>query len=97
MTTRGHRIALWLSSFVENPMTKLVKGLALFSIGVSEASRTFHEDLSHWRFRVGHGLVLIGFFGILEALPHLIDSLEAGLRYLELREQTARSGKDHDQ
>ncbi len=94
MKNRGQRIARALTAFVENPITNLVKGIVLLLIGVSEASRTFSEDLAQWRFRVGHGLVLIGLFGILEALPHLIDSVEAGLRYLELREHKNRTDKN---
>ena len=85
MSDRWDRIARAINSFVENPITNLVKGVALLFIGLSEASRTFTEDLTQRHLRVGHGLIIIGFFGILEALPHLIEGLEAGKRYAELR------------
>lgn len=101
MSDRWSRIARAIDSFVENPITNLVKGVALLFIGLSEASRTFAEDLTEKHLRVGHGLVIIGFFGILEALPHLIEGLEAGKRYAELRAQKNRpkqvSGEGHDQ
>lgn len=91
MSDRLHRLAQGITSFVENPVTNLVKGIALFLIGLSEASRTFHEDLAHGRVRVGHGLVIIGFFSILTALPHFIEGLEASKRFLELRDEKART------
>ena len=101
MSDHWTRIAQAISSFVENPLTNLVKGVALLFIGLSEASRTFAEDLIERHLRVGHGLVIIGFFGILEALPHLIEGLEAGSRYAELRAKKSRAepdpGKDQEQ
>lgn len=84
---RGNSTARRIQSFVENPITNLVKGLALLLIGLSDASHSFREDLAHGHVRVGHGLIIIGFFSALGALPHLIDSLEAGGRFLELREE----------
>lgn len=89
MSGRWDKVARGIKAFVENPLTNLVKGVALVLIGVSEASRTFREDLAHGRFRVGHGLILIGLFSILEALPHLIEGLEAWSRYLELRRKSS--------
>jgi hypothetical protein len=86
MGERADRIAHAIKTFVENPVTNLVKGLALLLIGLSEASRTFHEDVAHGQFRVGHGLIIIGIFSILSALPHIIESMEAGERYLEIRQ-----------
>ena len=90
MSNYPDRIARAITRFVENPVTNLVKGVALFLIGLSEASKTFTEDLAHKQLRVGHGLIIIGVFAILSALPHLIDSLEAGRRYLELRDTKDR-------
>ena len=101
MSDRWDRIAQTIRSFVDNPLTNLVKGVALLFIGLSEASRTFAEDLTQRHLRVGHGLIIIGFFGILEALPHLIEGFEASNRYTELRAKKAEheqdSGKDQDQ
>jgi hypothetical protein len=74
-----------IRAFLENPYTNLVKGLALLTIGLAEASATFKEDVAHGRLRVGHGLIIIGLFSLLEPLPHLLDSLEAGTRYLDKR------------
>src|SRR4051812_31613245 len=79
------RIARGITRFVDYPVTNLVKGIALLLIGLSEASKTFTDDLAHKQLRVGHGLIIIGVFGILGALPHLIDGLKAGRRYAELR------------
>jgi hypothetical protein len=80
-----------IRSFVESPITNLVKGLALTLIGLSDASHTFREDVAHGRVRVGHGLIIIGLFSILGALPHLIEGLEAGGRFLESREKKGRA------
>ena len=87
MSKRGEKLAQAIDSFVENPVTNLVKGVALLLIGVSDASHTFRDDITHGHVRVGHGLIIIGVFAILGALPHFIESLEAGARYLELREK----------
>jgi hypothetical protein len=94
MSNYPNRIARAITRFVENPVTNLVKGIVLFLIGLSEASKTFTDDIAHKQLRVGHGLIIIGFFGILGALPHIIDGLEAGQRYLDLRDKKARP--EHD-
>jgi hypothetical protein len=97
MSDRGHRIAEAIKSFVEHPITNLVKGLALLLIGLVDASHTFLDDIRHGHVRVGHGLIIIGLFSILGALPHLIESMEAGERFLELREKKDRAGgASHD-
>jgi hypothetical protein len=89
MNNRGDRIARAISAFVENPITTAVKGAVLVLIGVSEASRTLMEDIKHQQLRVGHGLILIGLFSILESVPHFIEGLEASKKYLDLREKKA--------
>jgi hypothetical protein len=86
-----------IQSFVDSPFTNLVKGLALLLIGLSDASHTFREDLAHGQVRVGHGLIIIGAFAILGALPHLIDSLQAWGRIVEFREQKKQSKPQDDQ
>jgi hypothetical protein len=99
MSEQPGKISRAITAFIENPITNLVKGIVLLSIGVSEASRTFLDDIARQRLRVGHGLIIIGIFGILDALPHVMDGLESGKRYLELRERKARPGppgKDAD-
>jgi hypothetical protein len=94
MSERGNKVARGIKAFVENPITNLVKGVALMLIGLSDASQTFREDVSHGPVRLGHGLIIIGIFSILGALPHLIDSLDAGTRYLELREKDQAKEKE---
>jgi hypothetical protein len=96
MSKRANKISHHIRSFVANPVTTLVKGLALLLIGLSDASHTFRDDISHGHVRVGHGLIIIGVFSILEALPHLIEGLEAGSRYLELREKKGQTRKESD-
>jgi hypothetical protein len=91
MNRRQDRIARAISAFVENPITIAVKGLTLVLIGLSEASRTLMEDIKHQQLRVGHGLMIIGLFNILESLPHIINGLEASMKYIELRDKKARS------
>jgi hypothetical protein len=84
---RWDKVARGIKSFAENPVTNLVKGVILMVIGLSDASHTLREDLAHGHVRVGHGLIIIGFFSILDAIPHFIGSLEAWARYLEIRER----------
>jgi hypothetical protein len=83
MSTHRDKIARAISAFVENPVTNLVKGIALLLIGLIDASRTFREDVAHAHIRVGHGLIIIGLFSILDVLPHLIEGLDASRKYLE--------------
>jgi hypothetical protein len=96
MSDRSDRIAHAIQTFVEHPITNLVKGIVLLLIGVSEAARTFREDLANGRLRVGHGLVIIGIFSVLDALPHLIEGLDASRRYLDSRGRKApiQNGED---
>ena len=94
MSNRSEAIARGITRFVENPVTNLLKGIALLAIGLSEASKTFTDDIAHGQLRVGHGLIIIGVFGILEALPHMIEGLEAGRKFLELRDKKARPDSD---
>ena len=91
MSGRGERLARGIKAFVENPITNLVKGVALLVIGLSDASRTFLDDLTHGHVRVGHGLIILGAFSILGALPHLIEALEAGEQFLEKQEERDRA------
>jgi hypothetical protein len=90
-------IARAITSFVENPVTNLVKGIALLLIGVSEASHTFREDVAHGHVRVGHGIIIIGIFSVLDAVPHVIEGLNASRRFLEHQakkgEATNETGK----
>ena len=70
--------------------------MTLFLIGLSDASQTFRDDITHGHVRIGHGMVIIGLFSILGALPHLIEGLEAGGRFLDLRAEGSgqrRSGQ----
>jgi len=90
MNNRWDRIARAITAFVENPFTDLVKGLALLIIGLTEASHTFREDVTHGHVRVGHGIIIIGLFSILEALPHFIEGLDASRKFLE-----QKGAKDH--
>ena len=83
MNDRWEKIARAITSFVENPVTNLVKGIALLLIGLTEASHTFREDIAHGHVRVGHGIIIIGIFSILEALPHIIEGLDASRKFLE--------------
>ena len=94
MSEHRNRVARAIKSFVEHPLTNLVKGLALLLIGLTDASHTFRDDITHGQFRVGHGLVIIGLFSILEALPHIIEGLEASSRYLDSRENKTGRAKD---
>jgi hypothetical protein len=87
MNSRRDQIARAIAAFVENPITNLVKGIALLLIGLLDAARTFREDIASGQVRVGHGLIIIGLFSILDALPHLIEGLEASGKFLESKEQ----------
>lgn len=91
------RTARAIAAFVENPLTNLVKGVALLLIGVTEASHTFREDIAHGRVRVGHGLIIIGLFSILEALPHLLEGLEASQKYLDSKRKSGHTPHETDE
>jgi hypothetical protein len=93
MTTRGYpegndllaKTGRAVTSFLESPVTNLVKGVLLMLIGLSEAVHTLGDDLAHFHPRVGHGLVIIGFFSVLAAVPEFIEGVEAGRRYVASR------------
>jgi hypothetical protein len=85
MSRRADVAARTIRSFVDNPVTNLVKGSVLLAIGFSDAWGTVRQDIIQRHLRVGHGLVIIGFFSLLGALPPLIESLDAGGRFLDAR------------
>lgn len=90
-TREGDRLARAgraIRSFVESPVTNLVKGVLLLLIGLSEASHTLRDDIQHWHLRVGHGLLVIGFFSVLDSVPRFIEGWEASERYVESRKST---------
>ena len=96
MGRRADVAARTIRAFVENPVTNLVKGLVLLAIGVSDAWGTLRQDITRGHLRVGHGLIIIGLFGVLGALPHLIESLDAEGRFLEAREKEGRTSPADD-
>src|SRR5260221_8854388 len=51
MSDRAVRIARAINSFVENPITDLVKGILLLLIGLSDASKSVLDDLAQRQFR----------------------------------------------
>jgi hypothetical protein len=85
MNDRWTQLAQAITAFVENPVTNLVKGIALLVIGITEAARTFREDIANGHVRVGHGIIIIGLFSILEALPHVIEGLDASRKFMEAK------------
>ncbi len=91
MRNRLDRIARGIQAFLENPYTNLFKGAALFVIGLSEASRTLSDDVAHAHLRVGHGLIIIGLFGMLDTIPKFLEGLEASKRYLDLRSKATHA------
>lgn len=96
MSSRQQRISRRIAAIVDHPLTILVKGLVLLAIGLVDATRTLREGSAHAHIRVGHGLMIIGLFNILDAVPHLIDALDASRKYLEHRERQAdTSGESH--
>jgi hypothetical protein len=96
MNDRWDRIARAITRFVENPVTNLVKGSVLLLIGLTEASHTFREDIAHGHIRVGHGIIIIGIFGILEALPHIVEGLDASRKFMESKRKIGQASDETD-
>ncbi len=96
MNNRWDQIAHAITAFVENPVTNLVKGVVLLLIGLTEAARTFREDVTHGHVRVGHGIIINGIFSILEALPHIVEGLDASRKFLEIKAKNDRSSHETD-
>ncbi len=94
MNDAGKRVGRAIEAFIENPVTILVKGLLLFFIGLSEASRTFHEDLIHKQVRVGHGLILIGLFSILERCRTCSEASKRARNTSSSASRSAAQGSD---
>jgi hypothetical protein len=90
VSERRVKIARAIQSFVDNPIVILLKGLTLILIGLSGAWHTLVDDIVHGHIRLGHGLILLGVFNVLDSLPHLVGGLEATQRYLET--QNAKAG-----
>jgi hypothetical protein len=76
-------IALALKRFVDHPLMKLLVGLILIASGVIEAYDTVWDDFHRLRFRVGHGVILLGVVNVLASLPDVIEGVENWLGYLD--------------
>ena len=96
MNDRADKIARAITAFVENPVTNLLKGIALLLIGLTEAARTFREDVANGHVRVGHGIIIIGIFSILEALPHIMEGLDASRKFLEFKGKKGQAPHESD-
>ena len=94
MSKRANRIANQIQCFVDNPITNLVKGLVVLLIGLSDVFHTFEDGVAHGHIRLGHGLIIIGLFSVLGAFPQLIEGLEAGDRFLQLRQKKGNKSDD---
>jgi hypothetical protein len=92
MSDRAVKVARAIQAFVDNPAAIRVKGVVLLIIGLADASHTLIDHITRKHLRVGHGLIIIGLFGILEALPHFLGGLEAGERFLDPRSRTSPPG-----
>jgi hypothetical protein len=90
MAQENKRFAEGIRAFVRNPATILIKGLLLLAIGFTDLSRDIANDLGQHTFHLGHGLLLIGFFNVLESLPHMLDGLDAATTYAALRDRKKR-------
>ena len=71
-----------LKDFVDHPITKLVVGLILIVTSSAEAYYSFHDDLSQFRVRAHHGLIVLGFINVLAAIPNLVQGFQ---HYIEFR------------
>jgi len=75
--------ARWLATLrwvVGHALTQLAVALVLIGTSVAELSETFVEDLHSGRLRASHGLLVVGVWQVLQAIPNLVEGLE---RYLE--------------
>jgi hypothetical protein len=82
-----------LEAFLANPYVKLLKAGMLLLIGVVEASSTLVEDVTEKRLRVGHGLILLGLFGVLEAMPRFLEASEARREFAEARRAASEANR----
>lgn len=71
--------------FTDHPITKLVLGLILVVSSIAEGYSTFFDDLSHFRFRAHHGLLLFGLANVLACLPDLIEGMDTAITAYEER------------
>jgi hypothetical protein len=71
--------------FTDHPITKLVLGLILVVSSIAEGYDTFYDDLSHFRFRAHHGLLLFGLANVLACLPDLIEGMDKAITAYEER------------
>ena len=65
----------WLRRIVKNPWLQLVVGLVMLMSSFAGQQGTLYTDLINFKFRIHHGVNLMGFWQILQALPNLWDSV----------------------
>ena len=60
---------------VKSPYLQLGVGLIMFFSSVAGQQGTLYSDLIQFKFRIHHGVNLMGLWQILQALPNLWDSV----------------------
>jgi len=70
------RLSRWIRRLVDNPYAKLLVGVILLVTGLHEAWATLRADLIHLNLKAHHGVMVLGLFHILTAIPDLLEAAE---------------------
>lgn len=65
-----------LQRFVTNPYVNCMVGIILLGTGLSEAWVSLQDDIINLSVRAHHGVMVLGIFTTLKAIPEIIISLE---------------------
>jgi hypothetical protein len=76
------RLSRRIKRIVDHPTTRMLVGLIMLGSGLSEARENFISDIQKFNFGARHGVMVLGFMNVLEALPHVIEGIE---RWLDWR------------
>ena len=70
-----HNAKRVLRKIVKNPWLQLLTGVVMLLSSVAGQQGALYSDLLHFRFRIHHGVNIMGIWQILQALPNLWDSV----------------------
>ena len=71
-----------IRAFVEHPTTQLILALILCGSGIAEIAHGLADEIEPTRVGVHHGVIVYGFAKAIEAIPHLMEGIGSGARYL---------------
>ncbi len=77
---------------LDSPYALLFISAVLLFTSASEIAETLDEDIRNRHLRAGHGVFCFGLYGVLQALPHVFESLDKFIEAHRMRGENSDEG-----